>query len=298
MLMLSPGRVDAPAEPRDVTVVVDVSGSMAGEKITQARAALVALLETLVPTDRFRLVAFSNAVRVQDEGWQAAEPAPLRAATAWLERLEADGGTNIEGALEEAFQCGTRPRALAGRDLPDRRVADRGRARPRANRGRCRAQAWPGARVLLRGRQRRQHAPARSPLRHRSRLDRLRATRRKRGACALAAGCQDPPPRAHRPGAGRSAGASTRDLSGNPARRVRRAGDGAARPLPRRRRGRADGQRPACRSDRTVCSRGVVSDAKRGARLPPASLGFPQARSPDAPGVAGGADFVVDRGNS
>ncbi len=103
MLMLSPGRVDAPAEPRDVTVVVDVSGSMAGEKITQARAALVALLETLVPTDRFRLVAFSNAVRVQDEGWQAAEPAPLRAATAWLERLEADGGTNIEGALEEAF---------------------------------------------------------------------------------------------------------------------------------------------------------------------------------------------------
>ena len=47
MLTLSPGRVLESPEPRDVTVVMDVSGSMSGEKIEQARAALRGLLGTL-----------------------------------------------------------------------------------------------------------------------------------------------------------------------------------------------------------------------------------------------------------
>ena len=104
MFTLSPGRQDAPGEPRDVTVVVDVSGSMAGEKIRQARAALVTLLGTFGDGDRFRLLAFSNSVRAQSEGWQEADQASVREATAWVERLEADGGTNIDGALREAFR--------------------------------------------------------------------------------------------------------------------------------------------------------------------------------------------------
>jgi len=41
LLSLSPGRGDVPAQPRDVTVVLDVSGSMSGEKMRQARGALL-----------------------------------------------------------------------------------------------------------------------------------------------------------------------------------------------------------------------------------------------------------------
>jgi Ca-activated chloride channel family protein len=104
MLTLTPGRLDAVAEPRDVTVVVDVSGSMAGEKMAQARAALVALLETLDAQDRFRLLSFSNAVHAQSEGWTPARPDEVARAQAWVERLDADGGTNISGALDEAFR--------------------------------------------------------------------------------------------------------------------------------------------------------------------------------------------------
>lgn len=104
MLTLTPGRIDAVPEPRDLTVVVDVSGSMAGEKIAQARDALRALLGTLDEGDRFRVLSFSNAVHAESEGWTRAQPEAIARARAWVERLEADGGTNIEGALAEAFR--------------------------------------------------------------------------------------------------------------------------------------------------------------------------------------------------
>ena len=104
MLTLSPGRNPGRAEPRDVTVVLDVSGSMSGEKIVQAKGALRGLLGTLGAEDRFRLVAFSNDVRPQSEGWTSPRGAGLERARAWVDALMADGGTNIEGALDEAFR--------------------------------------------------------------------------------------------------------------------------------------------------------------------------------------------------
>ncbi len=104
MLTLTPGRHRGPSQPRDVTVVLDVSGSMSGEKIEQARSALRGLVATLSPDDRFRLVAFSNAVRVLGAEWSHPTDAGLSEARAWVDRLVADGGTNIGAALDEAFR--------------------------------------------------------------------------------------------------------------------------------------------------------------------------------------------------
>jgi Ca-activated chloride channel family protein len=140
MLTLSPGRNPGRAEPRDVTVVMDVSGSMSGEKIEQAKSALRGLLQTLSPEDRFRLVAFSSAVRPQAEGWTAARGEGLRDARAWVDGLVADGGTNIAGALDEAFRlespAGRLPVIIfltdglpsVGEQSPER-LADRAQAR-------------------------------------------------------------------------------------------------------------------------------------------------------------------------
>ena len=50
MLTLSPGRAEGTPAPRDIAVVVDVSGSMSGEKMEQARQALHRLLGTLRET--------------------------------------------------------------------------------------------------------------------------------------------------------------------------------------------------------------------------------------------------------
>ena len=101
MLLISPPAADAaPAVPRDLSFVLDVSGSMSGEKIGQAKAALRQALGTLGRSDRFRLVAFSTRVVPFRDGYVAATPDNVQAARAFLDGLVADGGTNIAGALD------------------------------------------------------------------------------------------------------------------------------------------------------------------------------------------------------
>ncbi len=104
MLTLSPGAARGSILPRDLTAVVDVSGSMSGAKIEQVREALRQLLGSLGPNDRFRLVAFSNRVRAYRAEWTAASARERERAREWIDNLQANGGTNIEGALAEAFR--------------------------------------------------------------------------------------------------------------------------------------------------------------------------------------------------
>jgi Ca-activated chloride channel family protein len=89
--------------PRDVTLVLDVSGSMSGPKMEQARAAGRQLLQTLRPGDRFRLIDFSSDVHTFRDEFLSASPENLRAAGRYLDALEAQGSTNISGALREAL---------------------------------------------------------------------------------------------------------------------------------------------------------------------------------------------------
>lgn len=104
MLTLSPGRTQAAPAARDLAVVVDTSGSMSGEKMEQARQALHRLLGTLNPADRFRLVAFSNRIEAHRPAWTTANREAVTEARAWVDGLTATGGTNIAGALDEAFR--------------------------------------------------------------------------------------------------------------------------------------------------------------------------------------------------
>jgi Ca-activated chloride channel family protein len=104
MLTLSPGEVRGSALPRDITAVVDVSGSMSGEKLEQAKAALRQLTASLSRNDRFRLIAFSSRVSAYRDGWTRAASGEVDAARQWIDALTANGGTNIESALAEAFR--------------------------------------------------------------------------------------------------------------------------------------------------------------------------------------------------
>jgi Ca-activated chloride channel family protein len=104
MLLLAPGTAaHAEALRRDVVAVIDVSGSMSGEKMAQAKLALTQLVGSLRETDRFRLVAFSGGVRRYASGWTTASAANRSDAATWIRSLDAEGGTNIAGALAEAY---------------------------------------------------------------------------------------------------------------------------------------------------------------------------------------------------
>ncbi|MGZ3330603.1 MAG: VIT domain-containing protein [Gemmatimonadaceae bacterium] len=103
LITLSPPAVRPRPVPRDVTFVIDVSGSMSGQKIEQARAAGKQLLGTLSPMDRFRLIDFSSDVRTFRDSYSSATRDNIRAAERYLDQLEAQGSTNISGALDEAL---------------------------------------------------------------------------------------------------------------------------------------------------------------------------------------------------
>ncbi len=111
LITLSPPAVPPRITDRDVTLVLDVSGSMSGVKIKQAREAGKQVLATLEPSDRFRLVDFSTDVRTFRDDFVYATPRNVRTATEYLESLDASGSTNISGALEEAL----RPAVTSGR---------------------------------------------------------------------------------------------------------------------------------------------------------------------------------------
>ena len=68
LITLSPPSQLVRSTPRDVVFVLDVSGSMSGHKIKQARAAVRQLVQNLSPSDRLRLFDFSSDVRSFRDG--------------------------------------------------------------------------------------------------------------------------------------------------------------------------------------------------------------------------------------
>lgn len=105
MLLVAPtvDAVETSVVRRDVVVVLDVSGSMEGPKLGQAKDAITYVVERLNPGDRFNLIAFSTGVRLWSEALQDATPEAIADARDWIDRLAASGSTDINRALLEAL---------------------------------------------------------------------------------------------------------------------------------------------------------------------------------------------------
>ncbi len=131
LLMLSPkvefddDRISA----KDVVFVIDVSGSMEGDKLRQAKEALrFGLTKTLNEDDRFNIIAFESNIRPLSGGMMQATRANIEAALKFVSALESRGGTNINDALVTAmkmFQRSGRPQNLVflTDGLPDGNIA-------------------------------------------------------------------------------------------------------------------------------------------------------------------------------
>lgn len=98
--------------PRDVTFILDRSGSMHGEAMAQAKQALAEAIGDLAPRDRFDVIRFDDRYDRLFGRLTAAEPAVRDAALAVLADTEADGGTEMAAPLAAALAEAGDARAL------------------------------------------------------------------------------------------------------------------------------------------------------------------------------------------
>lgn len=93
---------------KDVLLVLDTSGSMEGEKMSQAREALKFVLDHLNQDDRFNIIAFSTGVQAFSTRLESTSS--LAAAHRFVDRLEPGGSTDINRALLETIASADRQR--------------------------------------------------------------------------------------------------------------------------------------------------------------------------------------------
>ena len=101
--------------PKDVTLVIDRSGSMSGTKLKQAREACLNIVQRLSSKDRVNVMLFDDRL---EKLFRTPEPVTeknRKKAEEYLELMHSGGGTDLAGALEAALKAqeeGARPRVV------------------------------------------------------------------------------------------------------------------------------------------------------------------------------------------
>lgn len=116
-LRAEPGAGVATAQPTDALVVLDISGSMSGQKLDYAKQALHQLIGRLGVRDRFGLVTYDSEAQLV-EALSYANGANVARFHRAVDALETAGGTNLSAGLDLALkQLGQRERAANTRVL-------------------------------------------------------------------------------------------------------------------------------------------------------------------------------------
>jgi Ca-activated chloride channel family protein len=101
----SPGRTAEADEvsAKNITFVLDTSGSMAGRSLEQAKGALRYCLERLNRGDRFNIIRFATEAEPLFRELRPAAAGNLRQAMDFIGQWQAAGGTNCEEAMDLAL---------------------------------------------------------------------------------------------------------------------------------------------------------------------------------------------------
>jgi Ca-activated chloride channel family protein len=89
--------------PREVVFVIDNSGSMGGTSIVQAKASLIYALGRLKPADRFNVIRFDNTYDVLFGDSMPANARNIAQAKAFVDALDARGGTEMVAPMKAAL---------------------------------------------------------------------------------------------------------------------------------------------------------------------------------------------------
>ena len=95
---------DQPAIKREVTLVIDRSGSMRNEKIAQVKEAALQIIAGLGKGEAFNIFIYNNTVQRFAARPVIKTTETEKAARAYIEGISATGGTNIHDALTEALR--------------------------------------------------------------------------------------------------------------------------------------------------------------------------------------------------
>ena len=100
MANFSPRLGGSAAKPVSAKILVDCSGSMAGDSIAAARNALHRIVVGLEPVDKFSLSRFGSTVEHRSRGMWGGTAQAKASAKRWIDSVDANlGGTEMAGAL-------------------------------------------------------------------------------------------------------------------------------------------------------------------------------------------------------
>lgn len=104
-LMVQPPQldVDALVGPREVVFVIDISGSMHGVPLAQAKAAMRRALRRLAPDDTFNVHTFAGRSAKAFDTPRPANETNLQSALSFVEKARAGGGTYLADAVQQAL---------------------------------------------------------------------------------------------------------------------------------------------------------------------------------------------------
>lgn len=103
MMLLPPESEQATTIKRELVYVIDTSGSMGGQSIKQARAALEVALTRLRPGDYFNIIQFNSFTSQLFGRSQPVNQQTLAKALRYVRSLDADGGTEMATAMKAAL---------------------------------------------------------------------------------------------------------------------------------------------------------------------------------------------------
>jgi Ca-activated chloride channel homolog len=111
LAMVQPPQRPAPEliPPREYVFIVDVSGSMQGFPLQTTKALMKDLLGRLRPTDKFDVLLFSGDDALYSESSVDATPDQIAKATAFVDKQNGGGGTELLPAIQHAMKI---PRAF------------------------------------------------------------------------------------------------------------------------------------------------------------------------------------------
>ena len=99
LMLMPPGTVQNAPVAREVVFILDISGSMAGTSIVQAKKAMALALSRLQPVDSFNLIVFNQEARSLFADSKSADRKNIQKALEYISTLQADGGTEMKDAL-------------------------------------------------------------------------------------------------------------------------------------------------------------------------------------------------------